>query len=73
MLNKKESNMENWEHKESIKELKSEIAKVKRSHKYFEEKLRDELGLDFDMSYVMNRETEKKYLEILIPLLKESL
>jgi len=40
---------------------------------YFEEKLRDELGLDFDMSYIMNRETERKYLEILIPLLKESL
>ena len=37
---------------------------------YFEEKLREELGLDFDMSYVMNRETERKYLEILIPLLK---
>lgn len=40
---------------------------------YFEEKLINELGLDFDMSYVMNRETERKYLEILIPLLKESL
>lgn len=40
---------------------------------YFEEKLREELGIDFDMSYVMNRETEKKYLEILIPLLKEKL
>jgi hypothetical protein len=37
---------------------------------YFEEKLREELGLDFDMSYVMNRDTERKYLEILIPLLK---
>lgn len=37
---------------------------------YFEEKLKDELNLDFDMSYVMNRDTERKYLEILIPLLK---
>jgi len=39
---------------------------------YFEEKLREELGLDFDMSYVMNRETERKYLEILIPMISEN-
>jgi hypothetical protein len=39
---------------------------------YFEEKLREELGIDFDMSYVMNRETERKYLEILIPMISEN-
>lgn len=40
--------MENWEHKESIKELKSEIVKVKRSHKYFEDKLKKQNQSDLD-------------------------
>lgn len=40
--------MENWEHEESIKELKSEIAKVKRSHKYFEQKLKKQNQSDLD-------------------------
>lgn len=46
--------MENWEHKESIKELKSEIVKVKRSHKYFEEKLKkqNQSDLDFVKNYL---------------------
>ena len=38
---------------------------------YLEESLRDKLGLDFDMSYVMGRKSEKEYLDILIPYLKE--
>ena len=38
---------------------------------YFEDKFREEIGLDFDMSYIMGRKLERDYLDILIPLLKE--
>lgn len=38
---------------------------------YFEDKFREEIGLDFDISYVMGRKLERDYLDILIPLLKE--
>ena len=37
---------------------------------YLENQLREKKGLKFDISYVMNREEEKKYLDILIPLLQ---
>ena len=38
---------------------------------YFEDKFREEIGLDFDMSYIMGRKLERDYLDILIPLLSE--
>ena len=48
MLNKKESNMNNWERQEIIKTLKQELASAKRSHKRYENKIakkhQDELG-----------------------------
>ncbi len=37
---------------------------------YLEKSIKDSTGLDFDMSYVMNREEEKKYVDILTPLLQ---
>ena len=37
---------------------------------YLEKSLKDSTGLNFDMSYVMNREEEKKFADILIPLLQ---
>jgi hypothetical protein len=37
---------------------------------YLENSIKERLGIDFDMSYVLNRTEEKKYLNILIPLLQ---
>ncbi len=37
---------------------------------YLENRIKEKMGLDFDMSYVMDREQEKLYLDILIPLLQ---
>ena len=37
---------------------------------YLENRIKDTMGLDFDMSYVMTRDAEKKYLDILTPLLQ---
>jgi len=37
---------------------------------YLENRIKDTMGLDFDMSYVMNRDEEKRYLDILTPLLQ---
>jgi hypothetical protein len=37
---------------------------------YLENSIKEKLGIDFDMSYVLNRKEEKKYLNILIPLLQ---
>jgi len=37
---------------------------------YLENSIKEKLGIDFDMSYVLNRTEEKKYLNILIPLLQ---
>lgn len=37
---------------------------------YLENSIKERLGIDFDMSYVLNRKEEKKYLNILIPLLQ---
>ncbi len=37
---------------------------------YLENRIKDTMGLDFDMSYVMTRDAEKRYLDILTPLLQ---
>ena len=37
---------------------------------YLEKSIKEKMGLDFDMSYIMNRDEEKRYLNILIPLLQ---
>ena len=37
---------------------------------YLENRIKEKMGLDFDMSYVMDRKQEKLYLDILIPLLQ---
>ena len=37
---------------------------------YLEKSIKEKMGLDFDMSYIMNRDEEKRYLDILIPLLQ---
>lgn len=38
--------------------------------KYLENRIKEKMGIDFDMSYVMDRKQEKLYLDILIPLLQ---
>lgn len=37
---------------------------------YLENSIKEKIGLDFDMSYVMNRKEEKRFLDILTPLLQ---
>ena len=37
---------------------------------YLENSIKEKMGLDFDMSYVMNRKEEKRYLDLLTPLLQ---
>ena len=37
---------------------------------YLEKSIKEKMGLDFDLSYIMNRDEEKRYLDILIPLLQ---
>jgi hypothetical protein len=37
---------------------------------YLENRIKEVHGWDFDMSYVMNRDEEKRYLDILTPLLQ---
>ena len=32
---------------------------------YFEKRVKEKKGVDFDMSYLLNRKTEKKYLKAL--------
>ena len=38
--------------------------------KYLEKRIIETIGIDFHMSYIMNRDEEKKYLDILTPLLQ---
>jgi len=37
---------------------------------YLENSIKEKMGIEFDMSYVLNRKEEKKYLNILTPLLQ---
>jgi hypothetical protein len=32
---------------------------------YFEKRVKEKIGMDFDMSYLLDRKTERKYLEAL--------
>jgi len=36
---------------------------------YFEKRVKEKTGMDFDMSYVLDRETERKYLKSLKEIL----
>lgn len=36
---------------------------------YFEKRVKEKIGMDFDMSYVLDRETERKYLKSLKEIL----
>lgn len=37
---------------------------------YLENRIKQTMGINFDMSYVMNRKDEKRYVDILTPLLQ---